>query len=169
MANHFQPLGLKNTQPTRAGSFFSTLLGLERDVFRQAAFDGREFHFAFDQRPGVFDELLVRQETIFADPIARDEMLDVGDIAQRLQASCPFDRALAAELRTIFTIKPLWPSTAACTAASPQATRFVRNPSRWQNVRRRVARNRASRCGFSCSSLPWMISASASAAPESTG
>src|SRR5215469_2229280 len=60
---------------------------------RQAIFDG-ELHFTLNQRTGVFDELLIRQETIFADPITRDEVFDVGDFCQRLEAGAPFHVAI---------------------------------------------------------------------------
>src|SRR5207247_1854920 len=42
-----------------------------------------------DEWARVFDKRFVRQETVVADPVARDEMLDVRDIAQRLQIDRP--------------------------------------------------------------------------------
>src|SRR5439155_21368187 len=40
----------------------------------------------------VFDELFVRQKAVFTDPIARNEVLDVGNIVQRLQIRRPLVR-----------------------------------------------------------------------------
>jgi len=45
----------------------------------------RNDHLTFDQRGGIFDELLVRQESVFANPVARDEVLDIGDVLQRFE------------------------------------------------------------------------------------
>ena len=51
--------------------------------FWESAF-GRNFHFTFDERARVGDEFFVRQKTVLAQPVARDEMLDVCNVAKRL-------------------------------------------------------------------------------------
>ena len=90
------------------GQLLFDLVAFESDVFGQAAFD-RVFYFAFDQGAGVGDELVVRQETVFRDPVARDEMLDIGDVGQGLKSGAPPDLSSESKSRTIFTIEPLWP------------------------------------------------------------
>src|ERR1043166_3716202 len=52
---------------------------LEHDVFGEAALDGH-FDFSFNQGPGILDEFFVGQETIFADPLPRNEVFHIGDI-----------------------------------------------------------------------------------------
>src|SRR5580693_2249231 len=54
-------------------------LVLQHGKLGQAAFR-RDFEFAFNQGAGVLDEFLVRHETVSSHPIARQKMLDVGNV-----------------------------------------------------------------------------------------
>ena len=54
-------------------------------------------------------------------------MFDIGDFRQAAADRCSSStEPSACALRTIFTMKPLWPSTAARTAASPHGIRVIR-------------------------------------------
>ena len=55
----------------------------QHDEFRQPA-RYRQAQLPFNQRMRVFDEFFVRQKSVVADPVARDQVLDVRDVAQRL-------------------------------------------------------------------------------------
>src|SRR5690242_5784229 len=77
------------------GELLLDFAGLQGDVSRQAAFH-RRLHFSFDQRLCVLYEFLVRHESIFTDPIARNEMLHVGNVPERLQIGAPANRTIAA-------------------------------------------------------------------------
>ena len=45
--------------------------------------------FALNQWSGVGFKLLIWQPAVFGDPVARDEMFQIGDVIQRLQTSRP--------------------------------------------------------------------------------
>ena len=46
------------------------------------------------ERTGVLDEFLVGQIAVFADPVARHKVLDIGNVTQRLEARAPGERTI---------------------------------------------------------------------------
>ncbi len=69
--------------------FLLDLVFFEDDVVRQAVFS-RGFRFADDQRGRVLNELIVWQESILGDPVAWNEMFDIGDVLEGFESDGPF-------------------------------------------------------------------------------
>ena len=61
---------------------------IKSNVLWQASF-ARDLHIALYQRTDVFDHLVVGQETILGNPIARDQMLNVGNLIKGMKVGGP--------------------------------------------------------------------------------